>query len=425
MKRIQVIIMALLALINFSCKKEEPVVKLEVAPDALTLKVGEVGIVKAKGGAQELTWSSSNEAVAVVELGIVTAMGIGDAFITAQQGESKAICHVFVTGSDGSSLRLTPGAVEVELTDGTYQFAYGNTYNMPLTWSSSDEEVATVDNNGLVTLHKKGVAFISVTNGGETRQATLAVKRHWGEYKLVWSDEFDGTSLDQNVWIMQKGTGNGGWGNQEKQYYTDRKENIRVEDGSLIIEARKEEYNGAEYTSARIMSQGKKDFTYGKLEARISLPSGGGLWPAFWTLGYGGWPACGEIDIMEYVGNVPNRILGTLHTTRDRDGSHSSRAYRGCETIENNYHVYGIEWTKEESYGRDIIRFYVDDVVYSEQKEEYIDQSEYWPFNKPNYFIINMAVGGTLGGRIDDNIWTEPRLMKVDWVRVYQRDEVE
>ena len=197
-----------------------------------------------------------------------------------------------------------------------------------------------------------------------------------------------------------------------------------MEDGYLVIEARKEAYQGAEYTSARIMSKGKKEFAYGKLEASISLPSGGGLWPAFWTLGNrGNWPNCGEIDIMEYVGNVPNRILGTLHTLKDRSGSKSSKAYWG-ENIENQFHTYGVEWTCEEINGKDVIRFYVDGNVYSEQVESVIDDADYWPFDRPNYFIINMAIGGTLGGAIKD-IWNEPRLMKVDWVRVYQRTEIE
>jgi beta-glucanase (GH16 family) len=173
------------------------------------------------------------------------------------------------------------------------------------------------------------------------------------------------------------------------------------------------------------MSKGKREFCYGKLEARISLPSGGGLWPAFWTLGnHGNWPNCGEIDIMEYVGNAPNRIMGTLHTLKDRSGSKSNRNVM-IEGAENNFHVYGVEWTQEERNGKDIIRFYVDGQVYSEQVESVLDDAEYWPFDRPNYFIINCAVGGTLGGIINDAIWSEPRLMKVDWVRVYQRHEVE
>ena len=421
--------LSLVVLIAVSCKSEaEPdptIQELSLNPSTLTLKVGEMGTIKAKGAASaSIVWTSSDEAVAAVTFGVVEAKAIGDAYITATAGEQKAVAHVYVTGSDGASLRLTPAYVEMEKGE-TTQFTYGNTYNLPMTWSSTNEQVATVDDKGLVTAIAPGITYVVLSTGGETVQALVSVLHHWGEYQLVWSDEFNGATLDDNVWTIQQGTGNNGWGNSEKQYYTGRTENLRVEDGCLVIEARKEDYEGAEYTSARIMSKGKKDFTYGKMEARINLPSGGGLWPAFWMLGNGNWPACGEIDIMEYVGNAPNRVLGTLHTIKDRDGAHSSRAYTGLTNIENNFHVYGIEWVQEENKGRDVIRFYVDGEVYSEQVESVIDDNDYWPFNKPEFFIINMAVGGSLGGKIDDAIWSEPRLMKVDWVRVYQRQEIE
>lgn len=422
-----VVLMAAL-FVAVSCDKDKNEPKetsaITLTPSTLTLKVGEVGIIKVEGAISAVTWTSSNEAVATVTLGAVEAKAIGDAYITATAGEQTAVAHIYVTGSDGSSLRITPAYVEMNKGE-TFQMTYGNTYDLPMTWSSSNEQVVTVNEQGLLTALAPGVAFISLSTGGEIVQALVSVLHHWGEYHLVWSDEFNGTALDESVWTIQQGIGNNGWGNGEKQYYTGRSENLRIENGCLVIEARKEMYDQSEYTSARIMSKGKKEFCYGKMEASISLPSGGGLWPAFWMLGNGNWPACGEIDIMEYVGNAPNRILGTLHTVKDRDGGHSSRAYTGLNNIENNFHVYGIEWTKEENKGRDVIRFYVDGEVYSEQVESVIDNNDYWPFNKPEFFIVNMAVGGSLGGRIDDNIWSEPRLMKVDWIRVYQRDELE
>ena len=133
---------------------------------------------------------------------------------------------------------------------------------------------------------------------------------------------------------------------------------------------------------------------------------------------------CGEIDIMEYTGNYKGRVLGTLHTLKDRSGSRSSRAYY-LDGIENDFHIFGVEWTQEEDFGKDVIRFYVDNDVYSTQTESEIDNNEYWPFNKPEFFIINCAIGGTLGGSINDNIWANNPVMKVDWVRVYQRQEIE
>ena len=391
-------------------------------PVVLQMKPGEMANVEINGKAVNVEWSSSNPDVATVYYGVVEAKAIGKTIVTAKTSKCEARCEVYVTGSDGSVLRITPPLVNMKKGE-TFQMTYGNTFDLDVTWSSDNEAVATIDQNGLVTAHRGGNATITLATSMSSATALVAVEHNWGEYQLVWSDEFEGTSLDESSWVIQ--TGGSGWGNQEKQYYTGRPENLRVEDGCLVIEARKEAYENNEYTSARIMSKGKREFCYGRLEARISLPSGGGLWPAFWTLGNrGNWPNCGEIDIMEYVGNWPNRIMGTLHTAKDKSGSKSNRNVT-IDGVENNFHIYGVEWTQEETNGKDVIRFYVDNNVYSEQVESVIDDDDYWPFNRPNYFIINMAVGGTLGGVIHDDIWSEPRLMKVDWVRVYQREEIE
>ncbi|MBQ2608330.1 MAG: family 16 glycosylhydrolase [Paludibacteraceae bacterium] len=408
-----------------SCEKptEPTTATLTLSPVTVQMKVGEMVTIDATGTAKNIEWTSSDENVASVYYGVVTAKAIGMTVITARSGDVSAECQVYVTGTDGTTLRITPAVVSMKKGE-TYQFSYGNTFGLDLTWSSSDESIATVDQNGLVTAKKGGNATITLATSVGSVTALVAVEHTWGEYQLVWSDEFNGTALDESNWTIQ--TGGGGWGNQEAQHYTNRPENIRVEGGNLVIEGRKESYGGNEYTSARIYSKGKREFCYGKLEARISLPAGQGTWPAFWTLGNrGNWPNCGEIDIMEHTGSVPNRIFGTLHTTKDRSGSKSSRAYTGIQNIENNFHTYGIEWTQEEKSGKDVIRFYVDDIVYSEQVEEIIDDDDYWPFNRPNYFIINLALGGTLGGNINDAIFDSPLLMKVDWVRVYQRNEVE
>ena len=408
-----------------ACEKptEPTKVTLSLSPVTLQLKVGELATVEASGTATNIEWTSSDENVATVYYGVVTAKAIGTTVVTARSGDVFAECQVFVSGTDGSTLRITPAVVSLRKGE-TFQFSYGNTYGLDLTWSSNDESIATVSQTGLVTAKKGGNATITLATTVGSVTALVAVEHTWGEYQLVWADEFNGTSLDESNWTPQ--IGGGGWGNQESQYYTSRPENLRVQNGCLEIEGRKEQYENNEYTSARIYSKGKREFTYGKMEARISLPAGQGTWPALWTLGNrGNWPNCGEIDIMEHTGSVPNRIFGTLHTTKDRSGSRSSRAYTGIQNIENNFHVYGIEWTQEEKSGKDVIRFYVDDIVYSEQIEEVIDDDEYWPFNRPNYFIINLALGGTLGGNIDDNIFANPVIMYVDWVRVYQRNEVE
>ena len=407
------------ALLLAACQQE--VSDFTLDPAAMQMKVGEMATIDLVGTAQNVEWTSSNEEVATVYHGVVTANAIGAATITATAGSTSKTCEVFVSGTDGATLRITPALVSMKKGE-TFAFQSGNAYELPLTWTSSDETIATVDENGVVTAVKGGNAIITLSTNIETVTALVAVEHTWGEYQLVWSDEFDGNDWDRNVWTAEV-NGNGG-GNQEKQYYTDRAENLRVEDGNLVIEVRKEPYESKDYTSARIISKGKKEFLYGKMEARIALPTGKGMWPAFWMLGSrGGWPNCGEIDIMEYVGKQPGVIHGTLHTVKDRDGNKSSR--NTAIAHEEDFHVYGIEWTKEEKGGKDVIRFYVDDKVYSEQVESVVDDKDYWPFNHSHYFIINCAIGGTWGGDIDDAIFATPRLMKVDWVRVYQREEIE
>lgn len=249
------------------------------------------------------------------------------------------------------------------------------------------------------------------------------------EYKLVWSDEFDGTALDSKTWTYEV-NGNGG-GNNEKQYYTNKPENIRVKDGKLQIQLLKENYGGKEYTSARINTKGKAAFAYGRIEARIKFPSGGGIWPAFWMMNNRypqvPWPKCGEIDILEYVGNNPNSVINALHT-QSKNGSNgqnwaSNTTFRE-ETliIPNNYHTYGIEWTKNYTENSDRLEFFVDDVYtgYSEQRSQ--DAND-WPFKEDFFIILNMAIGGNLGGSINPNLFDDPLkpvIMEVDYVRVYQ-----
>ena len=266
--------------------------------------------------------------------------------------------------------------------------------------------------------------------------ACVAFATDEGGYRLVWEDNFNGPELDGQNWNIE--TFGHGAGNNELQFY--RRENVSIGrephsgDTCLILTARREEYRGKSFTSGRITTQDKFTFQYGKIEARICLPAGGGLWPAFWMLGNGSWPTCGEIDILEYVGNRPGTALHALHT-RQRNGMtggnwNYSYKYEGPGSLEGEFHVFGIEWLKDYQYGRDAIRFYVDDVVTAtqyEQNEEF--NFEQWPFSdewdnpseRQFYFILNMAVGGTLGGSVNLDVFNNQVLMKVDWVRVYQK----
>lgn len=233
-------------------------------------------------------------------------------------------------------------------------------------------------------------------------------------WELVWSDEFEGTSLNTENWTpVVAGTG---FGNQEKQYYTNRPQNLRIEDGKLIITALLEEYKVGNsiwnYTSARITSSGKKDFTYGKIEARLKLPKGAGTWPAFWTLGYGSWPSAGEIDIMEYVGRKPDEIQCNIHT-KDYNGTNGKNMgmKKSVPNVADDFHTYAIEWNSEK------IKFFFDGEHYWTFSSLTVNEANY-PFIKPQYVILNLAIGGTLGGTIDDSIF--PQEYIIDYVRVYK-----
>jgi beta-glucanase (GH16 family) len=243
------------------------------------------------------------------------------------------------------------------------------------------------------------------------------------ELKLVWSDEFNTNGLpDSAKWGYDLGDGcpkNCGWGNNEWQYYTaSRAENARIEDGHLIIEAHKEAKGGKNYTSSRMVTKHKGDWTYGKVEARIQLPKGRGVWPAFWMLptdwAYGGWPASGEIDIMEAVGYKPDSIWGSVHTT-SFNHIQNTQVTSGIEdnTISSKFHVYAVEWDAEK------IDFFYDGTKYQNFKNLH-KGSAAWPFDRDFHVVLNIAVGGNWGGTmgVDETIW--PQLMLVDYVRVYQ-----
>lgn len=419
---------ASIALLFLACNGSEPTT-IVVQPTVMQLKVGDMQTLQATvSPAADVVWTSSDDSVATVFHGIVTATGIGSATITASANDASAACAVYVTGTDGSTLALYPAVVSLTAGE-TYSFRCADVYGMPLTWSSSNESAATVNADGLVTAVSGGNTTISVTNGSETATAFVAVEHSWSDYQLVWSDEFEGSALDESIWNIE--VGGGGWGNNELQYYTTRSENLRLANGCLEIQARKETYENREYTSARINTRGKKDFAYGRIEARVAVPVGGGTWPAFWMMGANyslvGWPKCGEIDIMEHVGNQPTMTSFALHTT-DKNGSKGNNwhATNYRDGLEGEFHVYGIEWKEEDYNGCDRIIFTVDGEECASSLENLanIDDDVYWPFNKAQFIIFNMAIGGNMGGSVNDDIFANDVVMKVDWVRVYQRTQL-
>jgi len=237
---------------------------------------------------------------------------------------------------------------------------------------------------------------------------------------LVFEDEFETNgAINTTTWNYDMGIGNAisgnGWGNNELQYYTDRPENINAEGGMLHIVARKENYMGSAYTSARINTTGKLEQEYGRFEARIQLPWGQGIWPAFWMLGNDinevGWPKCGEIDIMEYRGQDPTLLIGSVHGPGYSAGEAEGKIYDlGNDRFDTGFHVFGIEW------GPEYINYYVDDVLYNQITPA--DVNGDWVFDKPFYIILNLAVGGNFVGSPNaDTVF--PQTMLVDYVRVY------
>lgn len=234
------------------------------------------------------------------------------------------------------------------------------------------------------------------------------------ERKLVWQEEFDGVTLNEKDWNFELGDGCPnicGWGNNEKQIYT--KDNHSFKNGNLVINVLKNSNDN--YTSTRITTAGKKEFQYGRMEVRAKIPTGKGIWPAFWMLGSNikkvGWPKCGEIDILEYVGREPHQIFTSLHT-QDSHGNTINTKKTQIDNIEEGFHLYAIDWTKDK------IEFFVDNQsVYTfnpDKKDENV-----WPFNQPFYFIVNVAVGGNFGGHdVDNEIF--PQEFLIDYIRVYQ-----
>lgn len=255
-------------------------------------------------------------------------------------------------------------------------------------------------------------------NNNETVVASASMSR-----TLVWEDNFNTDGLpDTKKWSFDIGDGCPklcGWGNNELQYYTDAdSKNARVENGNLIIEAHKNSEQSRDYSSARLVTKNKGDWKYGTIEIRAKLPQGKGTWPAIWMLptvsNYGGWPASGEIDIMEHVGYAPDSIFGTVHTTAF---NHMIGTQVGSQILisdaETAFKTYAIDWNENE------ITWSIDGIQYHSFKNENKTTKE-WPFDQPFHLILNIAVGGNWGGKygVDETIW--PQRMEIDWVKVWK-----
>lgn len=262
------------------------------------------------------------------------------------------------------------------------------------------------------------LVLVPFATGGGAQAPALPSAGHSAPagWTLVFSDEFDRVGApDPAKWGYETGYIR----NREAQYYTSRPENVRIEDGTLVIEARKESYRGYAYTSASLNTQGRFEFKFGRVEVRAKLPAGKGAWPAAWMLGVNrervGWPACGEIDVMENVGFDPLRIHGSIHTTAYNHVKGTQKT--AIVTVDDpsaTFHVYAMEWNP------DRIEISVDDRPYFAFRNEGTGAAA-WPFDQPHYLLLNLAIGGSWGGQqgIDDSRF--PMKYLVDYVRIYQK----
>jgi beta-glucanase (GH16 family) len=251
--------------------------------------------------------------------------------------------------------------------------------------------------------------LVSLKNGYQSPES-------YAGYRLVWADEFNTNALDLGNWSYETGTGQWGWGNNELQYYHEGEKNAMVEGGKLTITAKQESAGGAQYTSARLVTRAKKEFQYGRIDIRARLPKGQGLWPALWMLGSNigsvSWPACGEIDIMESVGQKPNEVLGAAHWGSSVPSTFNSKKFRlTVGDFSDSFFVYSILWQKDK------IEWFVNESKYHTITP--LNTGSIYPFNNPFFFIFNIAVGGNLPGSPDATT-RFPQNMEVDYIRVFQ-----
>lgn len=267
------------------------------------------------------------------------------------------------------------------------------------------------DDQGVGTIINENGLYLPVDDAGYSTPSSYA------GYTLTWSDEFDGDKVNTNNWTYEKGNNNG-WGNNELENYTDRTQNSFVSKGHLIIEARQENLGGNQYTSARMITKQKRSFKFGRIDIRAKLPKTKGIWPALWMLGSNidqvSWPACGEIDIMELLGQEPSRVYQTLHYGNDFN-SHQSKGSNYTlpgEGFDEKFHVFSMAWEEDQ------IKILVDNTEVFSANHSGIGDS--YPFNDEFFFIFNVAVGGSWPGSPDGSTQF-PQRMFVDYVRVFQK----
>ena len=393
---------------------------------------------------KRIQWSSSDKRIATVSSkGVVKAVKVGRVYITAKamDGSGKyARCKITVK-QPVTSIKLS--AATLTITEGssktlTATVAPASATNKTLSWTSSNKKIATVSAKGVVKAIAPGTATITAKAAdGSGKKATCKVtvnkkvtvenKYESQGYKLLWHDEFDGTELNRDIWNVE--LHEPGWVNNELQSYVDSEDNIKVKNGTLIISSKKKvnEDGSISYTSGRVNTQNKQDFKYGRVQFRAKVPTGKGYLPAAWMMPtneslYGQWPRCGEIDVMEVLGDNTYTTYGTIHYGNPHSESQGKYTLSNGKSFADSYHVFTCDWEPGK------ITWYVDGVKMHEENDWYSTTAGKGtvtypaPFDQPFYMILNLAVGGSWVGYPDDSTTYADQQFAVDYVKVYQKD---
>ena len=354
---------------------------------------------------------------------IITAASVG--FFACSSDSSTSgpnVSEDFPTSSSSQIAANSSSSISTSLSAGSSSHndveSSSSANVIPSSSSDNSTSSSTESNSSSSRIATNSSSSLRLSSANVSSSSIDAPLSSSSESPYFWNDEFDGEAIDTSKWMFEIGTGSNGWGNNEKEYYTSRKDNAYIKDGVLHICAKKEDYEGQKYTSARMLTKGKFAFKYGTVEARIALPTGKGIWPAFWMLGENfdtvGWPACGEIDIIEAV-NSENIVYGTNHwangseyaTYGNNTGSYRDQKHKMDIT---QFHTYKFTW--DEKY----IRMFVDDFMYHEILIEN-STGDTEEFHKPFFFLLNVAVAGNWPGfEVDDTQF--PNEMLVDYIRV-------
>ena len=332
--------------------------------------------------------------------------------ISCKKGADNTIAKIAPSNLVITAVPTTDGSGKVAFTAtadnaNSYAFEFGNGDIKTVPTGNISYQYSIVGTNTYtVTVTASNATGLTIKN---STQVSITIKEIVPV--LFWSEEFntDGAP-DYTKWGYDIGKGDWGWGNNELEYYTNRRENSIVQGGVLKVTAMKEDYNGSGYTSARLITKNKFAFTYGKVEIRAKLPAGVGTWPATWMLGSDnatvGWPKCGEIDIMEHLGRTLNTIYGTLHYP-GRSGGNADGSTTVIANVTTDFHIYSMDWSAG------AVKLYVDGVLFHTTVN-----SPGMPFNHDFFFIVNMALGGNFGGPLDPAF--TKATMEVDYIRVYK-----